>query len=282
MTEEKAVIVSESVQMGSVQAHNPEDVISRAKPVAKALAKIIKDRKLFTPINGKNYVQADGWATLGNMLGVVPRERESTKIENGYLAYVELVRTSDGMIIGGASAICTREERNWSNRDEYAIKSMATTRAMGKAYRLAFSWIVNLAGYESTPAEEMIIDAEVKEIKHELKTTRPLAPEKLADMIAKRADKYRGEKATADDSAKKKLIANLAQLTTGDDNLRHELTEYLTGEQSTKKLYDGNILALNDWLNSRQDSSGEWMVDGMASKEYKRIVEEVFGNGAGK
>jgi hypothetical protein len=282
MTEEKAVIVSESVQMGSVQAHNPEDVISRAKPVAKALAKIIKDRKLFTPINGKNYVQADGWATLGNMLGVVPRERESTKIENGYLAYVELVRTSDGMIIGGASAICTREERNWSNRDEYAIKSMATTRAMGKAYRLAFSWIVNLAGYESTPAEEMIIDAEVKEIKHELKTTRPLAPEKLADMIAKRADKYRGEKATADDSAKKKLIANLAQLTTGDDNLRHELTEYLTGEQSTKKLDDGNILALNDWLNSRQDSSGEWMVDGMASKEYKRIVEEVFGNGAGK
>jgi hypothetical protein len=282
MTEEKAVIVSESVQMGSVQAHNPEDVISRAKPVAKALAKIIKDRKLFTPINGKNYVQADGCATLGNMLGVVPRERESTKIENGYLAYVELVRTSDGMIIGGASAICTREERNWSNRDEYAIKSMATTRAMGKAYRLAFSWIVNLAGYESTPAEEMIIDAEVKEIKHELKTTRPLAPEKLADMIAKRADKYRGEKATADDSAKKKLIANLAQLTTGDDNLRHELTEYLTGEQSTKKLDDGNILALNDWLNSRQDSSGEWMVDGMASKEYKRIVEEVFGNGAGK
>jgi hypothetical protein len=33
---------------------------------------------------------------------------------------------------------------------------MAVTRATGKAYRLAFSWIMNLAGYEVTPAEEMM------------------------------------------------------------------------------------------------------------------------------
>ena len=32
---------------------------------------------------------------------------------------------------------------------------MAQTRATGKACRLAFSWIMALAGYEPTPAEEM-------------------------------------------------------------------------------------------------------------------------------
>ncbi|MBK8185727.1 MAG: hypothetical protein IPK63_23660 [Candidatus Competibacteraceae bacterium] len=32
---------------------------------------------------------------------------------------------------------------------------MAQTRATGKACRLAFSWIMSLAGYEPTPAEEM-------------------------------------------------------------------------------------------------------------------------------
>jgi hypothetical protein len=38
---------------------------------------------------------------------------------------------------------------------------MAQTRATGKACRLAFSWIMSLAGYEPTPAEEMmpIVDA---------------------------------------------------------------------------------------------------------------------------
>ena len=150
------IVVSESVQLGTVQATSPADIVDRASEIATVLAKVINDRKLFTVINGKKYVQVDGWNTLGGMIGVLPRETKSEKIDNGYLAFVELVRTTDGMIIGGASAICTREEKNWGKRDEYAIKSMATTRATGKAYRLGFSWIMNLAGYESTPAEEMI------------------------------------------------------------------------------------------------------------------------------
>ena len=160
MNEETAVVISEAVQLGTVQAASPEDIVKRASSVATVLANVIDDKKLFKVINNKKYVQVDGWATLGAMLGVLPRETKSEKIENGYLAFVELIRTTDGMVIGGASAICTREERNWSKRDEYAIKSMATTRATGKAYRLGFSWIMNLAGYESTPAEEMIVDAE--------------------------------------------------------------------------------------------------------------------------
>ena len=32
---------------------------------------------------------------------------------------------------------------------------MAITRATGKAFRLNYSWIMALAGYEPTPAEEM-------------------------------------------------------------------------------------------------------------------------------
>lgn len=164
MNETKEIVVSESVQLGTVQASSPQNVIERAETVATPLADLINRKRLYTVIGNKKYVQVDGWATLGAMLGVLPRETKSQKVENGYEAYVELVRTTDGMVIGGASAICTRDERNWSNRDEYALKSMATTRATGKAYRLAFSWIMNLAGYESTPAEEMI-DVDFQEVK---------------------------------------------------------------------------------------------------------------------
>ncbi len=35
---------------------------------------------------------------------------------------------------------------------------MAITRATGKACRLAFSWIMTLAGYDPTPAEELVDD----------------------------------------------------------------------------------------------------------------------------
>jgi len=182
------IVLSESVQLGAVQASSPQNVIERAKPVAVALAGIINDRKLYTVISGKKYVQVDGWATLGAMLGVLPREVKSEKTENGYEAYVELVRTTDGMVIGGASAICTRDERNWKSRDEYALKSMSATRATGKAYRLAFSWIMNLAGYESTPAEEMIVDVEVVKPKpqtavapKEIKTPMPIESAKSTE-----------------------------------------------------------------------------------------------------
>ena len=48
-----------------------------------------------------------------------------------------------------------RSERRWNNADEYAVRSMAVTRATGKACRLSFSPIMALAGKATTPAEEM-------------------------------------------------------------------------------------------------------------------------------
>lgn len=75
----------------------------------------------------------------------------------------------DGACISRASAECGSDDEKdrygkaiWANRPKYARRSMAQTRATGKACRLAFSWIMSLAGYEVTPAEEMtpIIEAE--------------------------------------------------------------------------------------------------------------------------
>ena len=95
------------------------------------------------------------------MLGVTAREVKTTEQDGIYIAIVELVRMSDGACISRASAECG-EEKPWNTRPRYARRSMAQTRATGKACRLAFSWIMSLAGYEVTPAEEMtpIIEAE--------------------------------------------------------------------------------------------------------------------------
>lgn len=80
-------------------------------------------------------------------------EREIDEIK--YKAIVQL-KSLNGTIITKAEAICSNAETGKVANDEYAIASMAQTRATGKAFRLAFSWIVKIAGYEPTPAEEVI------------------------------------------------------------------------------------------------------------------------------
>jgi len=192
MTETAEIIVhDESVQLGTIQAVSPSDVIVRASAVARELKKIINAQKLFKSIKGREYVYVEGWSTLGAMLGVLPREESSVELEDGsYEAVVELIRASDGAVVGRASAICGMDEDKWANSPRFARRSMATTRATGKAYRLGYSWIMTLAGYAPTPAEEMdgVIEGEFTD------TGKPTPP---PAQKAQKADGKKGEQKPA-------------------------------------------------------------------------------------
>ncbi len=122
--------------------------------MAQALADVVDHQELAVAIQGRRYVRVEGWTTLAVMLGVVAREVDTREEGGVYTATVELVRMSDGAVISRASAECG-DEAPWNKRARYARRSMAQTRATGKACRLAFSWIMALAGYEPTPAEEI-------------------------------------------------------------------------------------------------------------------------------
>jgi hypothetical protein len=54
--------------------------------------------------------------------------------------------------------MCTRSEGKWRTAGDYAIRSMAQTRAVSKALRLPLGFIMQLAGYSATPAEEIAAD----------------------------------------------------------------------------------------------------------------------------
>src|SRR5690348_5812457 len=159
------IVLEPTIKLGSL-ALRPHEVIQKATEIATQLAKIINRRKLYTMIQGKKHVWVEGWATMGAVLGVAPIEEWSKPTPDGFgfEAKVNLVRLSDGVLIGSASAQCTTEENKWKGRDSYAIRSMAITRATGKAFRLSFAWIMKLAGYEALPAEEAELDySEAKE-----------------------------------------------------------------------------------------------------------------------
>jgi hypothetical protein len=132
---------------------------------------MIEERKLYT-VTGRDksgkprkHVHVEGWTTLIAMLGVLPREVCVEEREGVFTATVELVRMTDGFVVGRGSAECGFNDEFdrsgnpvWAKRPRYARRSMAITRATGKACRLSFSWIMVLAGYDPTPAEEMPIE----------------------------------------------------------------------------------------------------------------------------
>lgn len=140
-------------------AHEPREIVARASAQAQVLADVIRSRRLAVQIGGKEYVRVEGWTLLGVMLGVSPVCEWTRPMDGGWEARV-VARTLDGREVGAAEAMCSRDEPRWADQPEFALRSMAQTRATAKALRLPLGFVMALAGYETTPAEEMETAAE--------------------------------------------------------------------------------------------------------------------------
>lgn len=152
-------VESGPVKMGLLQGSSPRGMIEAAHEIAALLADIIKERQLYTMISGKAHVRIEAWTTCLAFLGITAQEEwckvRETDSGDVYEVYVGLY-DSTGRKIGGASAECGGpDEKMWAKRPANARRSMAGTRATGKAARLIASWILVMAGYNPTPAEEM-------------------------------------------------------------------------------------------------------------------------------
>ena len=189
----------EPVQHGTLfRTDEPAEIVRRSVELADTLAKVLRDKNLIVRIGQSEHVKVEGWTFCGTMLGVFPVTEwtRRTEHEDGWEARVE-ARTLSGAVVGAAEAECLRSEKQWSYtptnkygkeldpRDDYALRSMAQTRATSKALRQPLGFIVTLAGFESTPAEEMPAQP-IQETRSE--GPKPLvAPKswaKLTDMVA--------------------------------------------------------------------------------------------------
>lgn len=161
----------------------------RMAAIANAMSKVVEAQGLYItmgndPRSGlpRKYVLVEGWSLVGAMIGVFPRTVTVEAVEQGsipamavekqgrngsyvknypaasgiltFRARVDLV-TRDGVVVGGAEALCSKHEETWRDRDDNQIASMAQTRATAKAYRMSFGFVMPMSGYAATPAEEM-------------------------------------------------------------------------------------------------------------------------------
>lgn len=127
--------------------------------LATDVARFIRENKLFLNLQGKEYVNVEGWQYAGSRLGILPIVEELTNLSDGqevkYQSRVRLLNLRNEQIVGSGFAICSNKEPGKKYFQEFAVASMAQTRAIGKAYRNILAWLIRAAGYEPTPAEEM-------------------------------------------------------------------------------------------------------------------------------
>jgi hypothetical protein len=136
----------------------PEQVLEEAKRAAKALGDVVRNKKKPVIMNGEQYLEFEDWQTVGRFYGVTARVVSTTFIEygevKGFEARADAIRV-DGMVISAAEAMCLSDEPNWKSKPLFQLRSMAQTRACAKALRNVLAWVVVLAGYRPTPAEEI-------------------------------------------------------------------------------------------------------------------------------
>jgi len=123
------------------------------------LSQLIKEKGLSSNIQGKQFVNVEGWQFAGASLGLMPIITLTTDLskddEIKYMATCEVRNITSGQLVATGIALCSNKEKTKRFFDEYAILSMAQTRAIGKAYRNLLAWLMKAAGFEATPAEEM-------------------------------------------------------------------------------------------------------------------------------
>lgn len=154
---------SEDKQVARVATFNIKPSLTTTKKLVNELMKYVEDNKLAANIAGKKYLQVEAWQFVGsqlNLTAIVTDIQDVTTEVAGkavpkYKATVEVIHNPTGQLVSRGFALCSKSESKKSGFDEYAVASMAQTRAIGKAYRNILAWLPKLAGYEGTPAEEI-------------------------------------------------------------------------------------------------------------------------------
>jgi hypothetical protein len=126
-----------------------------ATNAATLCAEIVKSTA--TKIQGKRFVQIEGWLSIAAAHGCLVSIAKVEKVDGGIMAIAELRRHADGLVLATAEGFVGDDEKMWASRPMYARRAMAQTRASSRVCRSAFAHVVVLIDRDlgTTPAEEM-------------------------------------------------------------------------------------------------------------------------------
>lgn len=139
---------------------NPEKDTTKASRAAKMLIDIVKQNGWAKNFGGqKDHLFYEAWQTVGKYYNVSVATKDAEPVDiggiTGFKAIGYVIDNKTGVEVGHAEAYCMRDEGNWKSKPTFQLASMAQTRAGSKSLRQMFGFVVALAGFSPTPAEEM-------------------------------------------------------------------------------------------------------------------------------
>jgi len=175
----------------------PTEILAEAQEAATALKRVIDQKEDKVMINGKVYLEFEDWSTVGSFYRVTAGADDAipTIVEeiSGAKAFGYAICRDTGRRLSTAVAYCMRDEPNWQSKPWFQLASMAQTRAAAKALRNVLSRVVVLAGYKSTPAEEMTSGS--NNIVFPFGKHKGRKPEELTDSELEQEGKFWNDKA---------------------------------------------------------------------------------------
>jgi hypothetical protein len=246
---------------GDIQVSRaPEKVLAEAQQAAAALGKVLSGKEKPVMMNGEKYLEFEDWQTVGRFYGVSTRVVRTQFVEyggaQGFEAYAEAVR-ADGAVVSAAESMCMNDEKNWKDKPLFQLRSMAQTRACAKALRGVLAWVVVLAGYKPTPAEEMQGVPGFGEQKHapmSAPAEKP-TPAPSGDGTQPPAT-HTSTDGDASDAQKKMIWAKMKGLNYGDGEPMHARLTDILGRNitSTKQLNKADIKPIVDALDAEKSA----------------------------
>lgn len=101
---------------------------------------------------------------------------------------------------------------------------------------------------------------------------RPYPSEELRRIINHNAKIKDGRGVSVSDKQRNLMRFLLDRVFEGDTDRRHTATFYIFGQESTKDLSPGQVLALLDWLKPQRTPEGGYEPDPMAIREAQALV----------
>lgn len=197
------------VEHGISPQRPPKEVLDAAQEAAKALTNVLKNKRNPVKFGGEQYLEFEDWQTVARFYQLTVKVVSTNLIEideiKGFEAKAVVIDNRSGMEISAAESMCMNDEKNWKMKPFFQLRSMAQTRACAKALRNVLAWVVVLAGYKPTPAEEMSevnnhqqiqtiqVDEEPEEPKATKTSNAPLSDDQLGNFVMPKG-KYAGQR----------------------------------------------------------------------------------------
>ena len=142
---------------------NPAQAVAYAAQVSTQIASVLAEGNGYVTIQRKKHITIEGWQSLAAMTGHSVEVQWSRPIEGmepngkGVRAWEAraVVTDQNGRVVAAGESMADPAESAPWTKSNFSVRSMAQTRAMSRALSSRMRYIVQLAGFAGTPAEEM-------------------------------------------------------------------------------------------------------------------------------